>query len=107
MVVTGVGTTSDGGQEQPEPLWITVLLPVYNGEQFVHEAIDSILTQSYPHFEFLIINDGSTDATAAILDEYAGRDSRVRVIHQTNIDQPATLNRGLSEARHDWVAIID
>lgn len=90
-----------------EPLWITVLMPVYNGERFVREAIDSILAQTYPYFEFLIINDGSTDSTPEILDAFAARDERLRVIHQANIDQPATLNRGLAEARHDWVAIID
>jgi glycosyltransferase involved in cell wall biosynthesis len=88
-------------------LWFTVLMPVHNGERYIREAIDSILAQSHPWFEFLIINDGSTDSTPTILDEYAARDSRIRVIHQENIDQPATLNRGLREARHDWVAIID
>ncbi|HYI14557.1 MAG TPA: glycosyltransferase [Thermomicrobiales bacterium] len=95
------------GSPPTEPLWMTVLMPVYNGERYIREAIDSILVQTHPHFEFLIINDGSTDSTPAILDDYAARDPRVRVIHQANIDQPATLNRGLLEARHDWVAIID
>ncbi|HEX5164809.1 MAG TPA: glycosyltransferase [Thermomicrobiales bacterium] len=90
-----------------DSLWVTVLMPVYNGERFVSQAIDSILAQTYPWFEFLIINDGSTDSTASILNDYASRDSRIRVIHQSNIDQPATLNRGLREASHDWVAIID
>jgi len=107
MVVTGrlqmpVSEVSESG-----PLWITVLMPVYNGERYVRQAIESILAQTHPWFEFLIINDGSTDGTAAILDEYAARDERIRVIHQENIDQPATLNRGLREARYDWVAIID
>lgn len=107
MVVTGTSDSSIDEPQQTEPLWLTVLMPVFNGERFVHEAIESILAQTYPHFEFLIINDGSTDDTPAILDEYAARDTRVRVIHQTNVDQPATLNRGLAEARYDWVAIID
>lgn len=107
MVSTGQLPRSIDGLAPPEPLWVTVLMPVYNGERFIREAIDSILAQTYPYFEFLIINDGSTDSTRSILDDYAARDGRVRIIHQANIDQPATLNRGLAEARHDWVAIID
>lgn len=89
------------------PAAFTVLMPVFNGEAYIRLAIDSILAQTWTRFEFLIIDDGSTDSTAAILDEYAARDARIRVIHQDNIDQPATLNRGLREASHDWVAIID
>lgn len=109
MVATGTQRLSTATDEQAHtgPLWITVLMPVYNGERFIRDAIDSILAQTYPYFEFLIVDDGSTDATPAILDDYAARDARIRVIHQSNIDQPATLNRGLAEARHDWVAIID
>jgi glycosyltransferase involved in cell wall biosynthesis len=107
MVASRTTQPPANGSPQTKPLWMTVLMPVYNGEQYIREAIESILIQTHPWFEFLIINDGSTDLTAAILDEYAARDDRVRVIHQANIDQPATLNRGLREARHDWVAIID
>jgi glycosyltransferase involved in cell wall biosynthesis len=107
MVSNGRRLESTDGTTAVDPLWLTVLMPVYNGERFVSEAINSILEQTYPWFEFLIINDGSTDSTASILDAFADRDSRIRVIHQSNIDQPATLNRGLHEASHDWVAIID
>lgn len=107
MVASRTTASPADGSSQTESLWITVLMPVYNGEQYIREAIDSILKQTHPWFEFLIMNDGSTDSTPAILDEYAARDGRVRVIHQENIDQPATLNRGLKEARYDWVAIID
>jgi glycosyltransferase involved in cell wall biosynthesis len=107
MVSNGRRLESADDSTTVDPLRLTVLMPVYNGERFVSEAIDSILAQTYPWFEFLIINDGSTDSTPSILNDYAARDSRIRVIHQSNIDQPATLNRGLREARHDWVAIID
>jgi glycosyltransferase involved in cell wall biosynthesis len=89
------------------PEAITVLMPVYNGERYIREAIDSILRQTFQSFEFLIIDDGSTDGTPAILAEYAARDGRFRVITQENRDQPATLNRGLQEATYDWIAIID
>jgi glycosyltransferase involved in cell wall biosynthesis len=82
-------------------------MPVYNGECYVAQAIESVLGQTHRAFEFLIIDDGSTDNTPRILSEYATRDARIRVVRQVNIGQPATLNRGLRLARHDWVAIID
>lgn len=86
---------------------VTVLMPVYNGAAYIREAVDSILNQTHDDFEFLIVNDGSTDSTAQILDELALQDARLRIVHQENRDQPATLNRGLALARNDWVAIID
>ena len=87
--------------------WVTVLMPVYNGARYVAVAIESILTQSHSDFEFLIIDDGSTDCTPEILADYAARDRRIRVVRQNNRGQAASLNRGLKLARHDWVAIID
>jgi glycosyltransferase involved in cell wall biosynthesis len=86
---------------------VTVLMPVYNGERYVAQAIASVLAQTHACFELLILDDGSTDATPRILAEYAARDARIRVLRHANIDQPATLNRGLELARHDWVAIHD
>lgn len=89
------------------PPYVTVLMPVYNGEPYVAAAIESVLAQTHTLFEFLIMDDGSTDATPNILAEYAARDDRIRVVRHENIDQPATLNRGLQLARYDWVAIVD
>jgi len=90
-----------------DALQITVLMPVYNGERYVASAIESILAQTHPCFEFLILDDGSTDATPEILASYALRDPRIRVHRHPNCDQPRTLNRGLELARYDWVAILD
>jgi len=95
---------ADAGEDPP---WVTVLMPVYNGERYVRSAIESVLAQTHQRFEFLIMDDGSTDGTPDILAEYAAIDPRIRVERHANMDQPATLNRGLSLARHDWVAIID
>lgn len=89
------------------PTGVTVLMPVFNGERYVAAAIESVLAQTHRDFEFLILDDGSTDSTPAILAGYAARDARVRVVRHENQDQPATLNRGLALARHDWVAIMD
>jgi glycosyltransferase involved in cell wall biosynthesis len=91
----------------PELPGVTVLMPVYNGERYVAQAIESVLAQTYQEFEFLIMDDGSTDGTPRILADYAARDPRIRVQRHANMDQPATLNRGLQLAKHDWVAIID
>jgi GT2 family glycosyltransferase len=87
-------------------LSLTVLLPVYNGETYLGKAIDSVLSQSYRDFEFLILDDGSQDRTPAILADYARRDGRVRVLRHENRGVGYTLNRGLHEARGALIALI-
>jgi glycosyltransferase involved in cell wall biosynthesis len=84
---------------------VTVLMPVYNGAIYLKEAIDSILVQTYSDFELLIIDDGSTDETPAILKSY--KDERVRVISQSNAGVSAALNRGLNEAKGQYIARAD
>lgn len=82
-------------------------MPVYNGERWLRESIPSVLDQTFDEFELLIIDDGSTDATSRILDDYASRDARIRVLSQENHGIVDTLNRALREARYDWVARLD
>jgi glycosyltransferase involved in cell wall biosynthesis len=82
-------------------------MAVYNGERYIAEAIESVLCQTHKDFEFVIVNDGSTDRTQAIIDEYAARDERIRTIVQRNIDQPTSLNRALAAAANEWVAVFD
>lgn len=90
-------------REKPE---LTVLLPVYNGEAYLREAIDSILEQTFDDFELLIVNDASQDESVAIIESYT--DKRIRLLHnETNLGLAATLNRGLAEARSRWVARHD
>jgi len=91
----------------PENPVITVLMSVYNAERYVAEAIQSILGQTEGRFEFLIINDGSRDASGSILDRYAAQDARIRVIHQENRGLIYSLNRMLDEARAPLVARMD
>lgn len=86
---------------------ITVAMSVYNNEAFLAAAIDSILAQTFEDFEFLIVNDGSKDRSAAIIDELAARDSRIRPIHQENRGLIASLNRMISEARAPIIARMD
>jgi glycosyltransferase involved in cell wall biosynthesis len=85
---------------------VTVLMPVYNGERFVREAVDSILAQTFADFELLIFDDGSTDATPQILGEYS--DPRIRVVRSDrNLGHTHLLNRGLTEARGMYSARMD
>lgn len=90
----------------PSPT-ISVAMSVYNGAEFLAEAIESILAQSYTDFEFLILNDGSTDGSAAIIDAYAARDPRIRALHQPNQGLIGALNQLIDEARAPLIARMD
>jgi len=81
-------------------------MPVYNGEAFLREALDSVLAQTFTDFEFIVVNDASRDASAAILREYA--DPRIRVLYNdTNLGLSASLNRGVDVSRGEIVARMD
>jgi glycosyltransferase involved in cell wall biosynthesis len=86
---------------------VSVVMSVFNGERFLREAIDSILAQSYRDFEFIIIDDGSTDSTSAILESYSVQDSRIRVYGQENSGIVDSLNRGCELARGRYIARMD
>jgi len=89
------------------PPAITVLIPVYNGEEYLREAVESILNQSFRDFEALIIDDGSTDGSLAILNEFAAQDERVRIISRENRGLVATLNEGIEQAKAPLIARMD
>lgn len=86
---------------------ITVLLCLHNGEIWLRECIESILNQTFRNFEFLIINDGSNDASFSIIKEYSFIDKRIRYITHENIGLTKSLNIGLNASRGDWIARID
>ncbi len=85
------------------PGLVSIVLPVYNGADMLHESIESILAQTYPNFELIAIDDGSTDETADILEDYARKDARIRVVHQENRKIPRTLSRGFRLARGEYL----
>lgn len=86
-----------------EPL-ISIVLPIYNGEKYMRLSIDSVLSQTYTNWELLIVDDGSTDSTAAIAQEYVKKDSRIRYYkNPENMRLPKTLNRGFSLAKGDFL----
>lgn len=86
---------------------LTVLMAVYNGEQWLGDSIQSIIMQTYKNFEFIIINDGSNDSSLQIINEFAANDSRIRVYTKHNSGLADSLNHGLAKAKGDWVARID
>ena len=93
--------------EMPNAPRISVVLPVYNGEQHLNEAVGSILNQTFQDFELIIVDDGSTDATPAILEEFARSDGRIRLYKQTNSGLVASLNRLCRLARGAYIARMD
>jgi len=86
---------------------ISVILPVYNGEKYLSEAIESILNQTYENFEFIIINDGSTDNSLELIEKYKEIDNRIIVISRENKGLIGTLNEGIEKSRGKYIARMD
>lgn len=86
---------------------ISVIVPVYNVEKYLHRCIDSILAQTFTDFELLLIDDGSKDCSGEICDEYATKDARVRVFHKENGGVSSARNLGLDKANGEWVSFVD
>lgn len=90
---------------------ISVIVPVYKVERFLHRCVDSILAQTYEDFELILVDDGSPDHCGTICDEYAQKDSRIHVIHQENGGLSAARNAGIdwvfSHSGSSWLAFVD
>lgn len=86
---------------------ISIIMPVYNNEKYFPLAVKSVVGQGYPDFELIIIDDGSTDGTPAIADGIAETDSRIKVIHQKNQWIYASFNRGIEEAKGEYIYILN
>jgi len=86
---------------------ISVIMPAYNASRFIRPAIESVLNQTYPHLELIVIDDGSTDNTRKIVREYAAKDARVRLIENEYGGVGNALNTGLNNAVYPWVAVLD
>lgn len=86
---------------------VSVIVPVYNAEKYLHRCVDSILAQTFTDFELLLIDDGSKDNSGKICDEYAAKDSRVRVFHKENGGANSARNHGLDKAKSEWVTFVD
>ena len=86
---------------------ISIIIPVYNVEHYLAECLDSVLAQTYKNLEIILVDDGSIDGSGQICDNYAGKDSRIKVIHQTNAGVSAARNKGLKVAKGEYIGFVD
>lgn len=89
---------------QPE---ISIIIPVYNVEKYLERCLDSVLSQTFQDFEVLVVNDGSTDNSLSILEQYASRDSRIEIISQKNQGLSMARNNGLKNVQGNYVCFLD
>jgi glycosyltransferase involved in cell wall biosynthesis len=86
---------------------ISIIIPVYKVEKYLEQCMNSVLQQTYRNIEIILIDDGSPDRSGLMCDEYAAKDSRVKVVHKTNGGVSAARNKGLEEAAGDWILFVD
>ena len=86
---------------------ISVIVPAFNIEAYLPRCLESILSQTYNHLEIVVVNDGSRDNTADVIDSYAARDSRIKAIHKENGGVTSARLRGIEESTGDWIAFVD
>lgn len=86
---------------------ISIIIPIYNIETYLHSSIQSVLAQSFTDFELILTDDGSTDSSGTICDEYAATDSRVRVIHKTHGGPSTARNAGIETALGEYIGFVD
>lgn len=86
---------------------VSIITPVYNAERFVSQTIDSVLAQTYSNWEMIIINDGSKDNSAQIIEEYQKKDSRIKFFTQKNAGSAAARNNGIRRAEGQYIALLD
>lgn len=103
--MTETATTKEVAGTRPPK--ISVIVPVYKVEKYLPECIESILAQTFTDFELILVDDGSPDNSGKICDDYAARDSRIRVFHKENGGVSSARNLGLDNARGEWIAFVD
>lgn len=86
---------------------VSIIMPVYNAEQYLREGVESLINQTYKNIEIILVNDGSTDSSPKLCDEYAENDSRIRVFHKENGGTHTARNLGIEEAKGDFLMFID
>lgn len=94
-------------QFDPSQATVSVLVPIYNVEKYLSECLDSLLSQTHRQLEIIVIDDGSTDRSGQIADDYSRKDSRIKVIHQENGGVSVARNAGLDAASGDFIAFMD
>ena len=86
---------------------ISIIIPIYNTETFLRQCVDSVINQTYKNLEIILVDDGSTDNSGKICDEYALKDNRIKVIHKKNGGVSSARNAGLDIAKGDYIGFVD
>lgn len=86
---------------------VSIIIPVYNAQQYIAKCIDSVISQSYINWELILVDDGCTDKSGEICDKYAQKDKRIKVFHKKNGGVSSARNTGISEAVGEWLYFID
>lgn len=86
---------------------VSIIVPVYKAEKYIHRCIDSILAQTFTDWELLLVDDGGPDRSGEICDEYAKKDKRIRVFHKENGGVSSARNLGIDKAEGEWIAFVD
>lgn len=86
---------------------ISIIIPIYNAEKYLRQCLNSIISQAYQDWECILVDDGSSDGSPAICDEYAKKDSRFKVVHKSNEGVSAARNDGLEKAKGEWIYFCD
>lgn len=86
---------------------ISIIVPVYKVEKYLHRCLDSIVAQNFTDWECILVDDGSPDGSGKICDEYAEKDGRFKVFHQENQRVSAARNKGLDNAKGEWIGFVD
>ena len=94
-------------QESKDNKLISIIIPVYNAETYIEKCIQSIRKQSYTELEIVIVNDGSTDKSREICEDFRKQDTRIRIINKENEGAAAAKNTGLDEANGDFLMFVD
>ena len=88
-------------------VFFSVLIPTYNRAKLIQPTLDSILAQTYENWECIVVDDGSTDNTRAIIEEFSKVDPRIKYVHQENAERSAARNNGIEHARGEWICFLD
>lgn len=86
---------------------VSIITPCYNGEKYISETIDSVLGQTYPNFEMIVVDDGSKDNSARVVQKYQQKDKRIKLIKQNNAGSAAARNNGIRHANGQYIALLD
>ena len=85
----------------------SIIIPTYNREKFLPKAIESVINQSHNNWELIIVDDGSTDNTKSLIEDYQKKENRIKYIFQENSERSVARNNGIKNAKGDWICFLD